>query len=366
MNGCMKASVFIANNEPLVVEDVTLDPPGDGEVHVKWNATGVCHSDVSIWNGTLPIPAPCILGHEGAGVVVAAGKNKTGFKTGDHVIGSFVPTCGECFYCRNDQAYICEKSIEIGMSRMPFTRPDGSKLMGAVGGLAAFAEETVVSETAIVKIPNDFSLEEASLIGCGVTTGVGAALFAAKVTEGSTCVVIGCGGVGEALIQGCRIAKAERIIAADINPSKLKAAEEFGATHTVNPNEKDLGEFVRGLNEGRLADFAFEVVGVPALQRQAYDVTRPGGTCCWVGVPNVMSETNVPGALLVLENKRLVGTIYGSANVRRDFIKMIDYAKAGELDLKDMISQRIGVGDVNDAFKAMLDGDVRRSVVVFD
>ncbi len=359
----MKASVFVANNEPLVVEELTLDPPGPGEVHVKWDACGVCHSDVSIWNGTLPIPAPSILGHEGAGVVVSAGETKLGFKEGDHVIGSFVPTCGECFYCTHDQAYVCGKSLEIGMGRMPYTRPDGSRIMGAIGGLAGFAEEAVVHEAAIVKIPDHFPLDEAALLGCGVTTGVGAALFAAKVEEGSTCVVIGCGGVGQNVIQGCRIAKAANIVAADLNPAKRKAAEHFGATHTIDPSETGIDEFVRGLTDGRGADFAFEVVGSAALQRQAYDITRPGGTVCWVGVPRIDSESTLPAALVVLENKTVVGTIYGSANVRRDFLTLIDYAEGGALDLKGLVSQEISIDDVNDAFKAMLEGDVIRSVI---
>ena len=202
MSGRMKAAIFQANNEPLTIENVNLDAPGPNEVHVKWAASGVCHSDVSIWNGTLPLPPPSILGHEGAGVVVAAGQNKWGFKTGDHVVGSFVPACGECFYCKNNQSFVCARSIEIGMGRMPFTRSDGSRAMGAVGGLATFAEETIVHEAAIVKIPSDFPLQQAALVGCGVTTGVGAALFAAKVKPGSTVAIIAAGMLTSAIMLG--------------------------------------------------------------------------------------------------------------------------------------------------------------------
>lgn len=357
---------MVANNEPLVIEEVSLDPPGANEIHVKWRASGVCHSDVSIWNGNLPIPAPCVLGHEGAGVVVEAGENKAGLKTGDHVIGSFVPSCGECFYCKNDQAFVCAKSLEIGMGRAPFVRADGSHIVGAVGGLASFAEETVVHEAAIVKVPDDFPLQQAALIGCGVTTGVGSALFAAKVKAGSTCVIIGCGGVGQALVQGCRIAGAENIVAVDLNPSKREAASGFGATHGVDPANEDLDGVVRGLTDGRGADYAFEVVGITDLQRQAYNITRPGGTVCWVGIPNLIAETSVPGALLPLENKTIVGTVYGSANVRRDFLTFINYAKEGDLDLKAMVSQTVKLEEINETFTAMLEGDVIRSVVVYD
>ena len=362
----MKAAIMLANNEPMVIEDVNLADPGDNEVHVKWGATGVCHSDVSIWQGKLPLPPPAILGHEGAGVVVSAGKNDYGLETGDHVIGSFVPTCGECFYCKNDQAFVCEKALEIGMGRFPFSRQDGSPLLCGPGGLATFAEETVVHEAALVKIPADFSLEQAALVGCGVTTGVGAALFAAEVKAGSTCVVIGCGGVGQAVIQGCRVAGAEQIIAVDLNESKRSASINFGATHSVNPNDEDLGEFVKGLTDGRGADYAFEVVGVPVLQRQAYDITRPGGSVIWVGIPSYLDECSIPSALLPLENKRIVGTIYGSANVRTDFVKFINFAKEGKLDLEGMVSQRIKLEDLNDAFTAMLEGDVIRSVINYD
>jgi len=362
----MKAAIFVGQEEPLVIEEVTLDPPGPGQVQVKWSACGVCHSDVSIWNQTLPLPAPAVLGHEGAGVVATVGEGVTEFKTGDHVIGSFVPTCGECFYCRSGQAYVCSKSLEIGMSCMPFNRPDGSKTMGAVGGLAGFSEETIVSPAAIVKIPEDFSLEQAALIGCGVTTGIGSAIYAAKVSEGSTAVVIGCGGVGLAAIQGCKISKAQTIVAVDPNPQRRKDAEELGATHSVDPSEVDAGEFVRGLTEGRGADYAFEVVGNTTLQRQAYDITRPGGTVCWVGIPNMAAEVSVPAAMIALEAKTVVGTIYGNANVKEDFVKLVKFAKKGDINLEKMVSRRIKLGEINEAFRAMLEGEVIRSVIVHD
>ncbi|TFH25107.1 MAG: Zn-dependent alcohol dehydrogenase [Myxococcales bacterium] len=362
----MKAAIFVENEKPLVIEEVTLDAPAAGQVHVKWGACGVCHSDVSIWNGTLPLPPPVVLGHEGAGVVAAVGEGVKEFSVGDHVIGSFVPTCGECFYCRNGQAFVCEQSLAIGLSCMPFTRPDGSKTLGVVGGLAGFAEETIVSEAAIVKIPNDFPLDQAALIGCGVTTGVGAALFAAKVSEGSTAVVIGCGGVGLAAVQGCKIAKAQNIVAVDLNPQRRKDAEELGATHSVDPSEVNVLEFLQGITEGRGADYVFEVVGHPDLQRQAYEWTRPGGVCCWVGIPKMDSETTVPGALVALQNKTIVGTMYGSANVKQDFAKLVEFAKKGDINLEKMVSRRIKLEEVNDAFRAMLEGEVIRSVIIYD
>ena len=362
----MKAAIFVEKDAPLVVEDVTLDPPGPGEVHVKWAASGGCHSDLSLIQGKLPLPPPAILGHEGAGIVAGVGDGVSSVAVGDHVIGVFQPTCGECFYCTSGQSYICEKAIEIGMSRMPFTRPDGSKPFAGPGGLSTFAEETVVSPSALVKIPSDFDLQQAALIGCGVTTGVGAALWAAKVQGGETVAIIGCGGVGIAAIQGCRLGGAKTIIAVDPQASKRKWAEQFGATHSVDPTETDLMEYIQGLTEGRGVDIAFEVVGVPALQRQAYDITRPGGKVTWVGVPDISAEVSIPAGLIVLQNKSIVGTMYGSANVHEHMFTLMDFAKKGDLDLKGMVTQEIGVDDINDAFTAMIEGDVIRSVIKYD
>ncbi|MFP6610329.1 MAG: Zn-dependent alcohol dehydrogenase [Deltaproteobacteria bacterium] len=361
----MKAAIMEANHEPMVIDEVHIGEPGDHEVHVKWEATGVCHSDVSIWQGKLPIPPPAILGHEGAGVVVSAGKNDYGLAAGDHVIGSFVPVCGQCFFCKNGQPFVCATALEI-MFRRPFTRSDGSDLGVGPGGLATFAEEAVVHESALVKIPEEFAFDQAALVGCGVTTGVGSVLNAAKVKEGSSCAVIGCGGVGQAVIQGCRIAGASEIIAVEPNEAKRKVAEGFGATKTVNPSDEDAVEAVKALTEGRGVDYGFEVVGVPALQRQAYDMTRDGGSVVWVGVPNYTDEVSVPAAGTPLANKSIIGTIYGSAKVREDFVKFLNYTKEGSLDLGSMVSQRVKLADINDTFTAMLEGDVIRSVVVYD
>lgn len=363
----MRACLFTANNQPMSVEEVTLDAPAQpGEVHVKWKASGVCHSDLSVWEGKLPIPPGCILGHEGAGVVVSAVDSKTGLQAGDHVIGNFVPICGECFYCKNGQPYVCSQGQIIGMSRFPFSRSDGSRFFGGMGGLATFAEESVVHEAALVKIPSDFPLGQACLIGCSVTTGVGAVLNAAKVTKGSTVAVIGCGGVGQAVIQGARLAGAARIIAIDLNEAKRATASRFGATDSVDPAVQDATGAVMGLTEGRGADYAFEVVGHPALQRQAFDMTRTGGVCCWVGVPDLSSEVSIPAAMLTLLNKSIIGTIYGSCDVRQDFVRFVNLAKKGDLDLANMVSRRIKIDDINDAFTEMLKGDSIRSVVEYD
>lgn len=362
----MKAAIFVGNDAPLEIEDVSLDAPGPGEVHVKWAASGVCHSDISIVEGKLPLPPPAIIGHEGAGVVAAVGDGVTEFAAGDHVIGVFQPACGGCYFCERGQSFVCANAIEIGMSRMPFERGDGSRPLPGPGGLCTFAEETVVAPQSLVKIDSSFDLKQAALIGCGVTTGVGSALFAAKVNGEESVAVIGCGGVGLAVVQGCKIGGAKEIIAIDPEPKKRKWAEEFGATKTIDPSETDAVEAIQGMTEGRGCDLAFEVVGVPALQRQAYDMTRPGGKVCWVGVPNVADEVSVPAGLIVLQNKQIIGTMYGSANVNTDFTKLVEFAKKGDLDLGKMVTQEIALDDINDSFRAMLEGEVIRSMVVYN
>ena len=357
---------MLENNEPMVIEDVNLTEPGDNEVHVKWGATGVCHSDVSIWQGKLPLPPPAILGHEGAGVVVSAGKNDYGLETGDHVIGSFVPTCGECFYCRNDQAYVCAKALEIGMGRFAFSRQDGTTLLCGPGGLATFAEETVVHEAALVKIPNDFSLEQAALVGCGVTTGVGAALFAAEVKAGSTCVVIGCGGVGQAVIQGCRLAGADQIIAADLNEAKRNASKNFGSTHSVNPDDEDLGEYVKGLTDGRGADYAMEAFGSSETITMAFDAIRKGGTAVIAGIAPVGDHAAIDGVALVRQEKTLKGAYYGASQPTLDFYRMLDMRDAGQIDVEGLITRTYTLDQINEAYEELDRGAVGRGIIAFD
>jgi S-(hydroxymethyl)glutathione dehydrogenase / alcohol dehydrogenase len=343
-------------------DDIELVDVGPGEVKVKIEATGVCHSDLSCMNGTIPQPAPAVLGHEGAGVVAEVGDGVTGVTAGDHVIVVWSPPCGHCAYCiERKQPNLCS-NIQMVMGGTPHFRLDGSPVFG-MAGAGTFAEEMILPQEGVVKIADDVPLEIASLVGCGVMTGVGAAINTARVTPGSSVVVFGCGGVGIAAIQGARVAGAAEIVAVDLNDGKLEDALRFGATRACKPDELD-GVKVE-VTGGDGFDYAFEAIGLPLTMRAAYDAIRRGGTACIVGVGKLDQFVQFSAFELFFSEKTLVGSYYGSADVRSDFDKMLRLWKAGRLDLEGMISRRIKLDDINDAFGAMQRGEVVRQVIEF-
>ncbi|HEV3451869.1 MAG TPA: Zn-dependent alcohol dehydrogenase [Acidimicrobiia bacterium] len=357
----MRAAIFVEPNGDLVVEDVTPTDPGPRDVVVQVTASGVCHSDLSVINGTLPMPPPAILGHEGTGVVESVGSEVSRVKKGDRVIGSFIPACGVCWFCRNQQTNLCEQTYAV-MAPQRATRGDGSPLM-TMTGLGTFSDVMTCNEISLVKVDTDLPDEELALIGCGVTTGVGAALNTAKVIPGSTVAVVGCGGVGQAVIQGASIAGAARIIAVDPVELKRATALELGATDTVDPSAGNPVAQVQELTGGRGADYAFEVIGNPATVLQAFDMTRAGGACVVVGVPRFDQTIDLPTMPLILQEKRVLGTVYGSAQVNRDFPRLIGLVEQGRLDLGHMVSRRMKLDEINDALRAMQAGEVIRSVI---
>ena len=356
----MRAAIFTGTTD-LSVEDVTPIDPGPSDVVVRIGASGVCHSDVSAANGVLPIPPPCILGHEGAGVIEWAGSEVTRVGVGDHVIASFVPACGHCFWCLNGQTNLCAMSGEV-MFNPRATRADGSTPNGFTG-LGTFADQMTCNQASVVKIDTDLPDSQLALIGCGVTTGVGAALNTAKIVPGSTVAVIGCGGVGQAVIQGARIAGASRIFAIDPVELKRTTAEAFGATDLVDPGAGDAVAQIMKLTRGIGADYAFEVIGLPETITQAFSMARRGGTAVVVGMPKWDSQVTLPGFQLFYDEKKLLGCVYGSAQVRSDFQRFVNLVETGRLDLGSMVSAEIGLDDVNDAFRAMQAGEVIRSVI---
>src|SRR5438105_4652677 len=358
----MQAAVFVEQDQPLSVEDVTPNPPGPRDVIVRVTASGVCHSDLSVINGTLPFPPPCILGHEGAGVVDSVGDHVTSLKKGDRVVAAFVPACGQCWFCLHDRTNLCEDSFASAMAPRG-TRQDGTPVT-AMTGLGTFAETMTVDEAALVKVETDLPDEQLALIGCGVTTGVGAALNTAKIEPGSSVAVIGCGGVGQAVIQGARIAGAARIFAVDPVQLKRKTAEQLGATDLIDPAHGDPVEQVKTLTGGRGADYAFEVIGLPATVVQAFLMARRAGTVTIVGMPRMDSSVTLPGWALFYDENRLLGCVYGWADPRRDFPRFIGLVETGRLDLGAMVSRRISLDEVNDAVRAMEAGEVIRSVIV--
>jgi S-(hydroxymethyl)glutathione dehydrogenase/alcohol dehydrogenase len=361
----MKAAVMRALKAPLSIEQIDIDAPRPREVLVRTVAVGVCHSDLHVIEGALPSPLPTVLGHEPAGIVEAVGSEVRHVVPGDHVIGCLSVFCGDCEYCLSGRPNLCEGAATI--------RPDGETPRLSKNGdsihqfahLSAFAERMLVHENALVKIRDDVPLDRVALIGCGVTTGLGAALNRARVRAGSTVAVIGCGGVGLAVIQGCRIAGAGRIIAVDVAAWKLDLAKRVGATDVVASSEGNPIVHVVELTGGGV-DYAFEAIGLPATVRQAVRMTRKGGTVVMVGVVPMGTSVELPGADIVLREKTILGCMMGSNRFRTDIPRYVDLYRSGQLALDEMITARFSLDQVNDAFDALRGGTAARSVVVFD
>jgi S-(hydroxymethyl)glutathione dehydrogenase/alcohol dehydrogenase len=361
----MKAAVMRALHEPLAVEDVEIAAPGPREVLVHTAATGVCHSDLHVIEGALPSVPPIVLGHEPAGVVEAVGSEVRQFAPGDHVIGCLSVFCGHCEYCLAGRPNLCGgESTLRGGGEPPRLSQRGAPVT-QFAHLSAFAEQMLVHENALVKIRDDMPLDRAALIGCGVTTGLGAALNTAGIRPGQTAAVIACGGVGLSIVQGCRIAGASRIIAIDTNDWKLDLARELGATDSINA---DAGNPVAEVLEmtGGGVDYAFEAIGLPATVRQALRMTRKGGTMVMVGVVAVGTNVELPGADIVLREKRILGSMMGSNRFRVDMPRYVDLYLNGQLKLDEMISARLRLDAVNDAIEALRQGTGARSVLIFD
>lgn len=332
-------------------------------MRVRLAASGVCHSDLSLREGSLPALLPAVIGHEGAGVVTEVGGAVETLEVGDHVVLSWVVPCRQCRLCLAGRPELCEHGIDHA-----FAGPYGTTAGGAVHcglGTGTFAEETVVPAAAAIRIDPAFPLELAALVGCAVCTGVGAVVNAAEVRPGDTVVVVGCGGVGLAAVQGARLAGASAIVAVDRVPAKLAMALDNGATATVDASAVEPVDAVRSLTGGG-ADHAVEVVGLSSTIRQAYDMARRGGTVTVVGAGSFDDAVAFPVLGLMADAKRLQGTVYGGTDPARDIPRLISLAASGALDLAQLVTARIGLDDVEDAFRAMLAGEVARSLIVLD
>ena len=354
----MKAAVLREVKQPLVIEEVTLDDPGPGQLLVKTAASGVCHSDLHFIEGLWPSPLPVVLGHEAAGVVEQVGPGVTHAEPGDHVVLLFVPFCGSCRYCTTGRPNLCGRARTRGQ-----TLHIGEQAVAPFASLSSFAEYMVVPEGGVVKIKKEVPLDKAALVGCGVMTGVGAAINTAKVQPGSSCAVIGTGGVGLNVIQGCVLAGAERIIAIDIHANKLEMAREFGATHVIDASNEDAVAKVQELTNGG-ADYAFEVIGLPEAITQAFEMVRRGGEAIVVGMAPAGSEVTISAPGFMLE-KVLRGCVYGSSRPRYDMPRLLDLYMAGKLKLDELVSRTYPLEGINEAFAAMKNGEVARSVIVF-
>jgi len=359
----MRGAVLSEVGKPLEIrDDLVLREPGPGEVLVALRASGVCHSDLSLQNGTLAAAVPVVLGHEGAGEVVATGPGVTDVAAGDHVILVWIPPCGSCALCLGGQPQLCTAAREARAGQpSPLSGAGGPVALGL--GIGTFGEQTLVPRQAVVPIDPSVPFDVAALVGCGVMTGVGAAINTAKVTPGSTVAVIGCGGVGINVIQGARLAGAAVIAAVDRMPGKLEMAAQFGATHQVRDDA--LGDAVGDLTGGAGFDYVFEVVGRSSTIRLAWDATRRGGTTVVVGADSRTDLVSFSAGELFSSEKKLLGCLYGSADVRTDFARLLRLWQAGRLDLTGLVSRRIALDEVNDAFAAMEAGQVVRSVIEF-
>lgn len=357
----MRAAIFEEANKPLTIEDVDIIDPRAGEVLVRTSCSGVCHSDLHFIDGLWQLPMSCVLGHEAAGVVEAIGDGVTYVKPGDRVIMSFRPFCGKCYYCLGGRPNLCNDPGH-GVASASRLTWKGKPIM-QFASVGSFAEMMVTHENGVVKIPEEMPMAEAALIGCGVMTGVGAALYTAQVPGGADVAVIGCGGIGLNIIQGCKIAGAAKIIAIDIIDSKLEMASNFGATHTINSKDIDnLDEAVQSLTGGAGVEYAFEAIGVPAAATQAFNITRAGGTTVVVGMHPLGSQISVPGPAF-LQEKKLIGCMYDSTRFREHMPKLIDLFLQDKLDLTSLVSRRLKLEDVNEAFRSMKAGEVARSVL---
>jgi S-(hydroxymethyl)glutathione dehydrogenase / alcohol dehydrogenase len=361
----MKAAVMRARKAPLTIEEIDLGTPGPREVVVRTVATGVCHSDLHVLEGALPNPVPIVLGHEPAGVVEEVGAEVSHVAPGDHVIGCLSAFCGTCEYCLAGRPNLCDGEATMRRPGEPSRLSKNGEPITQFVHLSAFAERMLVHENALVKIRTDIPLDRAALIGCGVTTGLGAALNTARVRAGRTAAVIGCGGVGLSAIQGCRIAGAGRIIAVDTAGWKLDLARRLGATDAVDASAENPVARVVEMTGGGV-DYAFEAIGLPATVRQAVRMTRKGGTTVLVGVVPAGTNVELPGADIVLREKTVLGCMMGSNRFRLDIPRYVELYLADELKLDEMISARVPLEGVNDALEAMRQGAAARSVVVFD
>ncbi|GAA4227628.1 S-(hydroxymethyl)glutathione dehydrogenase/alcohol dehydrogenase [Streptosporangium album] len=344
-------------------DDFTLAPTGPTDVRVKIRATGVCHSDLSVISGVLPMPLPVIPGHEGAGEVVEVGDHVTTVQPGDHVIVNWTPACGHCANCLVNQPFLCMTYMMDSFVNARF-RYGGDTPAFGMAGCGTWAEEIVVPWQGAIKVDPEVPYEAAALIGCGITTGVGAALNTARVKAGSTVAVVGAGGIGLSIIQGARISGATTILAIDPLASKHELAKKVGATHAVTPDQ--LMDAVGSLTGGKGFDYGFEAVGKSAAIMTAWQATRRGGDMIVVGAGAMDDTVPLSAFNLLFEGKNILSSLYGGSDVRRDFPFFAELYKAGKLDLESMISARIRLSDLNDAVAALKGGEVLRQIVVMD
>lgn len=357
----MKASVTLGVGQGFKTQEITIDEPRGREVLVDVKASGLCHSDLHLVENDYGFPMPAVFGHEIAGVVAAVGPDVTDVAVGDRVVGSLIQSCGACRNCHAGLSFDClNPNVTLREGRI--SSEEGA--LSQAFGLGGFAEQSLVDERQLAVVNAEIPFPQASLLGCGVITGAGAAINAAGVRVGDTVAVIGTGGVGLNAISGARLAGARRIIAVDVLESKLEAAKRFGATDIVNSKETDAVEAIKALTDGEGVDHAFEIIGLKVTQQQAIDATKVGGTTSLVGMGKPGSTVELDGSVALLETrKRVQGVKMGSTNIKRDIPMYADLYVQGRLNLDDLVSQEISLDQVDEAYEQLKRGEVIRSVI---
>lgn len=364
----MKAIVFRAPETPIEVADVELAAPKAGEVRVKIAAAGVCHSDLHVKRGEWDAPAPLVMGHEGSGVVVELGEGVTSLAVGDHVVLSWVPPCGECRYCRSGHEARCQKVATVvapkgvlfdGTSRLS----QGEESLHHYLGVSSFAEEVVVPASGAVKVRDDAPLDVVAVVGCAVATGVGAVLNTAAVEPGSTVVVIGCGGVGLNVVQGARLAGAERIVAVDVRADKTALAVQFGATDQIDASQVDAVEALFALIPDGV-DYAFDAIGRTSTTEQAIRMLGLGGAAVIVGLPPTGAKASFEPLVLAEADQRILGSNYGSVRPSIDIPALVDRYMDGQLKLDPLISARRPLAEAAEAFDDLESGEALRTLLI--
>jgi S-(hydroxymethyl)glutathione dehydrogenase / alcohol dehydrogenase len=357
-----RAAVLTSVGSPLVIEDIELPPPAAGEVQVRLAAAGVCHSDLSLANGTLPEPVPAVLGHEAAGTVVTVGSDVTNVQPGSNVLLNWSPACGRCWFCVHGEPYLCERTAKAWRRRYA-RRADGTPLYAGLG-IAAFGAETIVPSSAVLALPADVDLENAALLGCAMLTGIGAVTNSARVQPGESVVVFGTGGVGLSVLQGARLVGAEVVIAVDIAADKEELACINGATDFILGGD-EVVQHVWERTGGRGADHAFECAGSAATILQAWSSTRRGGRTTVIGIGAKDEKVELDPQEIFYFGRTLSGCVFGSSDVARDLPVLLEHMRAGRIRPEELVTNRIGLEDAPDALARMNARKGGRSLIVY-
>ncbi|GIM47956.1 alcohol dehydrogenase [Collibacillus ludicampi] len=356
-----------AVSRPLKIEELELDPPKRGEVLVQIKAAGLCHSDLSVINGDRPRPLPMALGHEAAGIVIEVGEGVTDLQKGDHVVCSFVPSCGHCLPCQEGRPALCEPGAKANAEG---TLLSGERRIHLHGtdihhhlGVSGFAEYAVIARNSLVKVDPEIPLDKVAIFGCAVMTGVGAVVNTARVEPGSTVAIVGLGGVGLSALLGSIVAGAGKIVAVDVNPYKLELAQKLGATHVYNSRDPEVVHHVRASTNGGV-DYAFETAGVIQAMDIAYRITKRGGMTVTTGLPHPDHQFSIPQVTLTVEERTIKGSYVGSCVPSRDIPRFIELYKQGRLPVDKILTDRLPLDQINEGFDRLARGEASRLVVV--